>query len=276
VKLSPAFWGFDGRRMLLDPNGLRRSRASAARAARAATKSSWGTGDDRPDAVDAGGIAIKLAGSLPTAVPTSMTATGPAPTAGNDLYEAYLFGLVLRAAHLEHYGVALADADGAATVVRFRRAPGRLSSGGPPGAHFTYAVLSCPPRPSLEVHTGVGVVGKSKVVHEADVLVLPEADANRCRTLGVDPAGHDAELLIEAKYYTQPVGLGVGREFLGLCSDVSAKHKAFAATIASDSVVGLFAGRSVAHDIGVLPRRPGEVNLVALIQRVLRDYRSHR
>jgi hypothetical protein len=221
-------------------------------------------------------LLARLISVLPIALPTTMTTTGPTPTAGNDLYEAYLFGLVLIAARREGFDITFANADGPATVLRLRRAPGRLPSGGPPGARFTHAVLACPPRPTLELHTGVGVVGQSKVVHEADVLMLPQSDADRCRNFDLDPRGRDAELLIEAKYYTNPVGLGTGREFLGLRSDVSAKQKLFVATLASDSVASLFSGKSVPHDIGVLPRRRGEVSLLNLLQRILRDYRSHR
>lgn len=221
-------------------------------------------------------LLARLVAALPDALPTTMTATGPVPTAGNDLYEAYLFGLVLIAARREGFSITLADADGPATVLRLRRAPGRLPSGGPPGARFTHAVLACPLRPALELHTGVGVVGQSKVVHEADVLVLPQTDAERCRSYDLDPRGRDAELLIEAKYYTNPVGLGTGREFLGLRADISAKHKVFVATLVGGSVASLFSGKSVPHDIGVLPRRRGEANLLGLIERILRDYRSHR
>ena len=221
-------------------------------------------------------LLASLLAALPSALPTTMTAAGPTPTAGNDLYEAYLFGLVLIAARREGFNITLADADGPATVLCLRRGPGRLPSGGRPGARFTHAVLACPPRPALELHTGVSVVGQSKVPHEADVLVLPQADADRCRNLDLDPRGRDAELLIEAKYYTNPVGLDTGREFLGLCSDISAKHKVFAATLVGGSVVSLFSGKSVSHDIGVLPRRRGEESLLSLIERILRDYRSHR
>ena len=80
------------------------------------------------------------------------------------------------------------------------------------------------------------------MVHEADVLVLPFTDADRCRNFDLDPLGSDAEILIEAKYYTEPVGLHTGREFLGLMSDVSARNKMFVATLAGTSVVNLFAG----------------------------------
>jgi hypothetical protein len=231
-----------------------------------------------PTAATPAELLAGLLSDLPTALPTTMTADGPVPTAGNDLYEAYLFGLVMRAACREGFSITLADAAGAATVFRLRRAPGRLPSDGSPGPLFTHALLVCPLRPPLELHTGVRVVGKSKVPHEADVLLLPQADADRCRGLNSDPRGSDAVLLIEAKYYTRPVGLNTGREFLGLSSEVSAKNKVFVATLAGESVVNLFAGRTpaVVHDIGVLPRRPAEDSLLSFIQRALRNYRSRR
>jgi hypothetical protein len=55
-----------------------------------------------------------------------------------------------------------------------RRSPGRLPSG-----EFTHAILALPNtgKDPLEVHTGVKLIGKSKVAHEADVLVLPVSDA---------------------------------------------------------------------------------------------------
>lgn len=130
------------------------------------------TGHERPNSADTAGTPRSLLAALPNALPTTMTATGPTPKAGNDLYEAYLFELVLTAARREGFTITLADADGLATVLRLRRGPGRLPSGGPQGARFTHAVLACPPRPTLELHTGVGVVGQSKVVYEADVLVV--------------------------------------------------------------------------------------------------------
>jgi len=211
-----------------------------------------------------------LLASLLAQLPAAISATISTSTRGGYLYEAYLFGVVLRASRLAGFSVAFEDRDGVASVLRLRGAPGRLPIPGDPGMRWTHAVLSCPERPALEVHTAVSVVGKSKVVHEADVLMLPQVD--------LDPRGSDAELTIEAKYYTDAVGLGEGREFLGLSSDVNARNKMFVATLAGNSVVSLFAGQRpvVQYDIGVLPGRNGEASLLGIVQRVLRNYRSSR
>lgn len=200
---------------------------------------------------------------MPAALPTAMTVTGARPTAGNDLYEAYLFALLLRAARGEDYRVDIRDATGIAPkVFVLRRGPGRLSSPGPSGATFCHAVLTAPDKPALEAHTGVDVVGKSKVPHEADLLLLPAAEATRCRALGIDPPSRATLLIVEGKYYRRSVGLDIAREFLGLCSDLTTRDKALAASIRSPSLVNLLTGHRVPHEVGVLPRRKGERDLL--------------
>jgi hypothetical protein len=129
---------------------------------------------------------------------------------------------------------------------------------------------------SLEVHTGVAVIGKSKVAHEADVLVLPLAAAQRCRQLGIDPASHDAILVAEGKYYTTPLTLGTGREFLGLEVDLSARFKIFSATITNPSVVHLLEGRKRLYEVGVLPGRKAERDMQERFAQALRTFRQGR
>jgi hypothetical protein len=120
-------------------------------------------------------------------------------------------------------------------------------------------------------------VGRSKVPHEADVLLLPKTVADRCRAANVDPPSGAARLVIEAKYYTNPVNLGTARGFLGLSKDLSAKKVAFACTVADAASTSLLAGTpSVEYDVGVLPGRHGETSLRSFIQRQLRDYRDRR
>jgi len=231
-----------------------------------------------PNQATPAALLASLLAALPAALPTTLSLTGNSATSGGYLYEAYLFAIVLRAARLQGYGVTLEDADGPAPALRLRGGPGRLPVPGPSGRRWTHAVLSCPERPPLEAHTAVSVVGKSKVIHEADVLVIPQSDAERCRNFDLDPRGSDAELLMEAKYYTEAVGLDEGREFLGLISDVGAKNKMFVATLAGNSVVNLFSGQRpvIQHDIGVLPGRQGESSLLAIVERVMRNYRTSR
>ena len=168
-----------------------------------------------------------------------MTVSGPKPTAGNDLYEAYIFGLVIQAARALRYAVAFHTAAGAATNFHLRRSPGRISSSNASGPMFTHAELSIGTHPPLELHTGVFVVGRSKVPHEADVLLLPKGVADRCRAANVDPPSAAARLVVEAKYYTSPVNLGTARGFLGLSKDLSAKKVAFACTISDATSTAL-------------------------------------
>lgn len=218
-------------------------------------------------------LLARLRAELPHAMSTALTTSGTAPSAGNDLYEAYLFALVLRAARSEGYSVAFANGMGLSPdVFRLRRSPGRLSSGN----RFTHAILSLPDssKDPLEVHTGVTVIGKSKVAHEADVLVLPHSDAERCRQLLIDPPSHVGRLVVEGKYYTTPVSLGVGRQFLGLTVDLSAKHMMLAATVTSLSVVHLLEGRDKSYEVGVLPGRKAESDLQARFAIALRSYRQ--
>jgi hypothetical protein len=50
-------------------------------------------------------------------------------------------------------------------------------------------------------------------------------------------------LVVEGKYYTTPLGLGMGRQFLGLEVDLSARYVVLAATLTSRSVIYLLEGR---------------------------------
>jgi hypothetical protein len=220
-------------------------------------------------------LLARLRAQLPAALPTAMTATGPRATAGDDLYEAYLLALLLIAARREGYRVDIQDTNGRPPAIFvLRRSPGRLCSPGSATEPFCHAVLTAPDKPGLEAHTGVAVIGRSKVAHEADLLLLPAGEADRCRALRIDPPSRGTLLVVEGKYYKRPIGLDIAREFLGLCSDLTTRDKALAASVPSPSLVNLLAGRRVPHEVGVLPRRKGERDLLALFGRVLRDYRG--
>lgn len=105
------------------------------------------------------------------------------------------------------------------------------------------------------------MVGSSKVAHEADVLVVPEAVAQRCRQLNIDPPSRNAILVVEGKYYTTPLTLGMGRQFLGLGAELTTRFVMLAATVTHPSVVHLLEGRKKLYEVGVLPGRKAERDL---------------
>lgn len=221
-------------------------------------------------------LLARLKGELPLALPTAFTTGGPSPSAGDDLYEAFLFALVLKAARTEGYAISFEDGFGRPpTEFRLRRSPGHVYT----SATFTHAVLSLPntSKPPLEVHTGISVVGASKVAHEADVVVLPSPVAQRSRALRTDPPHSKAIMVVEGKYYgRRPVSLGTGREFLGLGADMKATTTMFAATIVSMSVVHLLQGKNKLYEVGVLPGRKAERDLQERFAVALRGYRNLR
>src|SRR5258706_11949688 len=90
---------------------------------------------------------------------------------GADLYEAYVFSLILDAATVEGAVISFRNVDGTPpTTFTFRTSPGHIYSR---RRAYSHALLQFSDVPLLlEVHTGVYVSGKSGLIHEADVLVL--------------------------------------------------------------------------------------------------------
>ncbi|MET7902620.1 hypothetical protein ABZS86_14525 [Streptomyces sp. NPDC005355] len=140
----------------------------------------------------------------------------------SDLYEASLLVLALEAAQSAG-GTVLLTQDGStsAPALRFRRAPGNLWSG-----DFTYALVTFPGlQKQLEIHLGVYMLGSSRVAHECDVAVIDHLEAERSRRGAVHPR-HSRGLIasIEAKNYSTSPGLGIGRAFLGLSTELGQKR----------------------------------------------------
>src|SRR5690349_8338477 len=100
------------------------------------------------------------------AVMTSHTSQSDAA----DLYELYVFSLVIEAAVEEGATFEFRDVFGKVpTSLVFRTSPGEISSKAHP---YTHAVIQFPNKPVLECHIGIYVGGQSDVRHECDVAVL--------------------------------------------------------------------------------------------------------
>lgn len=174
-------------------------------------------------------------------------------SAVDDVYEAYIFSLVLRAARTEGADITLECVRGGApNPFVFRTSPGYLNSR---RRNYGYAVIDFRGCPVLEAHLGVRVSGHSTVLHECDVSVLFRVEANVCRSRRelVAPRSHKVVLAVEAKYYTTDLALHLGRGFLGLVADTSTQNAFFVMNRDAKSVEKLLAHKKQHWEHKIVP-----------------------
>lgn len=173
----------------------------------------------------------------------------------NDVYEGFLFSLVVATARRSGAAIHYEDVRGTKThSLVFRTSPGRLYS---TTHNYTHAVVTFGRAPTLEVHLGVQVQGGSGVLHECDVIVLDADEAALCRRERTSPRAAKCLLAIECKYYTAHLKLGQARGFAGLSADMGSRmHPLFVANIASDSVTKYLTGRKLRRELNVVPGSP--------------------
>ena len=180
-----------------------------------------------------------------------------AASAGNDLYECYVWALVLEAARREGGTIRLMTRSGVpATTFYFRTAPTSIFS----VLHdYCHAELRLPRAPVLEAHIGIYVSGKSRVNHECDVAVVYQDEANTCRWNSVHPRSSKVVLSVECKYYlSSSLGVDLGRSFLGLVDDIYADGRFFVSTQNTGSIDRLFSRHKKEYEIGLSPLAPDQ------------------
>ena len=208
------------------------------------------------------------------ALDTATSANLSAASAGNDLYEAYVWTLVLAAARREGATIRLMTRSGRlASSFYFRTSPSSIFS---PLHDYCHAELRFPRAPVLEAHVGIYVSGKSKVNHECDVAVLHQDEANTCRNENVHPRSSKVLLAIECKYYlSSSLGVDLGRSFLGLLGDIYTGGRFFVSTQNTGSVDKLFSRHNKEFEIGLSPLTPDEeVRLRGSFEKIFRNYQA--
>lgn len=195
-------------------------------------------------------------------------------SAGEDLYEAYIWSLVLEAARNEGATVRLRDRFGAQPAAYwFRTSPSNIYS----VAHnYCHAEIEFPGRPILEAHIGIYVAGRSLVEHECDVVVLSKSEADICRASSVQPRSGKIILTAECKYYiSSNIGINLGRSFLGFLHDIYKGDRFFVATSDSRSVSKLFSKHNSEYELGLSPLDSRiEGRLRGSFEKTFRDYRA--
>lgn len=193
-------------------------------------------------------------------------------TAAWDIYEGYAFALVIRAAVAAGGTVSFEDRDGnRVDSLLFRTSPGMLYSTAHPYTHSVLAFAGCDP---LELHVGIRVQGKSGVLHECDVLVLPADEANLSRTRRVAPRGTRSLIAIECKYYASHLSLDLASGFHGLRADLGLKHPFFVTNLRAQRVERYLTYHNRNWESGVVPRSREVVYFEGQVREAFKKYQS--
>jgi hypothetical protein len=189
----------------------------------------------------------------------------------NDVYEGFLFSLVVATARKSGAAVHYKDRVGNKThSLLFRTSPGRLWS---TKHNYTYAVVEFGTAPALEVHVGVYVQGSSGVQHECDVLVLDADEAALCRSERTSPRAAKCLLAIECKYYAAYVPLNQARGFAGLSMDMGNRdHSLFVANVGSGSVTKYLNRQKIARELHAVPGAPEIEGVQSLIREAFKAH----
>ena len=163
---------------------------------------------------------------ISAAIASATSANLTAASAGNDLYECYVWALVLNAARREGATIRLMTRQGLpATSFYFRTSPSSVFSSLHDYCHAEIRFQRCP---ILEAHIGIYVSGKSRVNHECDVAVVYQDEAETCRANNVHPRASKLLMSVECKYYlSSALGVDLGRSFLGLIDDIYSNNRFF-------------------------------------------------
>jgi len=130
-------------------------------------------------------------------------------------YEAYVFGLCLRAVRELGVTPLLRGISAVPTPFVFRGAPGQIHS---QYRNYGYASFTLNGY-EFEIHAGVEFVGSSGMTHELDVCIMRAAEAQRCRARPDDPPCASVFGTWECKFYDQALQKHLARAFVGLVDD---------------------------------------------------------
>jgi len=215
-----------------------------------------------------------LLNGINTALGASITPSLTNADSTNDLYEAYVFSLVLDAAKTEGGTISFSDMQGnTPTVLLFRTGPSTIYQ----TTHsYCHAVIQFPSKPTLELHQGVYARGYSKVRHELDVSIVRHDEATTCRASQVDPRHTKTVVAVECKMYsTAYLTLKLGREFIGYATDLRGVTTSFVASKQATSVERLLVAHRKNRTLSVVPSNAGRTSqLKADFQRAFQEFKA--
>lgn len=192
----------------------------------------------------------------------------------SDIFDVYLFSILLKAIANEGGDIYYKDVfDHHPTSLVFRKTPGKIHGNIHP---YTHAMVEFPKKPPLEVHINVKVQGRAGVLHESNVLVLYQKEANLCRLLNREPRHSQVIIAIKSQYSTSPLKLEIAGSFIGLASDIRYEGGSyFISNSSSDSVAKLLTTARKKWEQNIVPGATNDVNrLMYSLQTIFKDFKA--
>jgi len=131
-------------------------------------------------------------------------------------YEAYVFGLCLRAVRELGVQPLLRGISAVPNPFIFRGAPGTIHS---QNRNYGYASFNLNGY-EFEIHAGVEFTGTSGMTHELDVCIMRAEAAQACRSQPNDPLASSVFAAWECKFYDETLDKHLARAFVGLVDDL--------------------------------------------------------
>jgi hypothetical protein len=192
-----------------------------------------------------------------------------------NIFDVYIFTILLKAIANEggniYYNSVLDDQT--PKYLTFRKTPGKIHGSAHP---YTHAVVEFPGKPVLEVHLGVKVQGRAGVLHNCNLLILYEKEANMCRLLNREPRHSQVILAVKSQHSTSELKLEMAGSFIGLSSDIRYEGGSyFVSNSYSESVAKLLTIARKKWEQNIFPGATNDVNrLMYSFQIIFKDFKA--
>lgn len=191
-----------------------------------------------------------------------------------DGFKFYIFNIIVKAARNEGALVYYKDVlkRNPETLV-FRRRAGQIYDLTQP---YTHAVIEFDQKPPLEIHVGVKIHGRLRVLYDCDICVLYKMEADSCRTNKREPRASRIFLAIDCQHYTSELRLELAQAFIAFSSELRVAGDCyFVSNSASNSVAKLLASRKRKWEYDIIPSEPNNVNrLMYEFQTKFKDFKA--
>jgi hypothetical protein len=185
------------------------------------------------------------------------------------LYEGCLWSVAWDAAKSVGAACTLRTPTAAATQVLLRAGPLELNRSDP------YTFIEAVGRTTVQAHQGIYIGGLSTVRHQADLSIFP-ATATTGALGGAPHSRPRATQLIfgvEAKCYTNPLGVAIARNYLGLRADLN-KRVALVTTVPEGRDAVLVKRHAKGIDVAFHEAAPGRQQWEELRRVIARHLRT--